>query len=81
MICTFQLPELKKEEAALEKDLDEALEKAENTEDQEEAARQNLIADNIESDLEDLKVEIEQTKEQAGIIDQPSQQDDDKQAK
>jgi hypothetical protein len=81
VICTFELPELKKEEAALEKDLDEALEKAENTEDPEEAAKQNLIADDIESDLEDLKVEIEQTKEQAGIVDQPSQQDDDKQAK
>ncbi|CAF2849234.1 unnamed protein product [Rotaria sp. Silwood2] len=72
-----EIPELEKEQSVLEKNLDEALEKAENTEDPEEAAKQNRIADKIEADLEDLKVEIQQTKEKAAI-EQPKQQDDDK---
>jgi hypothetical protein len=71
---------LEKEQSVLEKEIDQALEKAEKTEDQEEAAKQNRIAYNIEDDLEDLKVEIKQTKEQAGI-EQPKEQTGIKQPK
>lgn len=66
-VYILQIAEMKQEEAALEKQLDEALEKGEKAEDNETAAEQNKIADSIEADLNDLKQEIQDVKKDAGL--------------
>ncbi|CAF1651187.1 unnamed protein product [Adineta ricciae] len=53
--------------ATLEEDLDKVLEKGENAENNEDAAKQNRIADNIETDIEDLDTKIAKKKDEAVI--------------
>ncbi|CAF1361426.1 unnamed protein product [Adineta ricciae] len=66
-VAKEELKELEKEKATLEEDLDKALEKGENAENNEDAAKQNTIADNIESDIEDLDKEIAKKKDEAVV--------------
>lgn len=51
----------------LEKNLNDALEKAENADNEQDAKKQNKIADAIEADIEDLEKEINQVKQKAGV--------------
>ncbi|CAF1473015.1 unnamed protein product [Rotaria sordida] len=60
-----ELPKLEEEKKVLEKQLDEALKKGENADNDTDAAIQNKIADNLEADLQDLNKEIEETKAKA----------------
>ncbi|CAF3958085.1 unnamed protein product [Rotaria sordida] len=60
-----ELPKLEEEKKVLEKQLDEALKKGENADNDTDAAIQNKIADSLEADLQDLNKEIEETKAKA----------------